>query len=100
MQHEQLKSLRIWSAVSESKYILNIFVIIFFLIFAELCFRTQLLSFSDALSKLCSTHIAEKVKINWLLTGTDIQGVASLRGIFLSHAMVDLTTVSPLHWGR
>ncbi|KAH8419358.1 hypothetical protein KR222_006517 [Zaprionus bogoriensis] len=64
----------------------------------ELCFRTQLLSFSDALSKLCSTHIAEKVKINWLLTGTDIQGVASLRGIYLSHAMVDLTTVSPLHW--
>ncbi|XP_062121114.1 protein brunelleschi [Drosophila sulfurigaster albostrigata] len=64
----------------------------------ELCFRTQLLSFSDALSKLCSTHIAERVKINWLLTGTDIQGVASLRGIVLSHGMVDLTTVSPLEW--
>ncbi|ALC40308.1 bru [Drosophila busckii] len=64
----------------------------------ELCFRTQLLSFSDALSKLCSTHIAECVKINWMLTGTDIKGVASLRGIVLSHAMVDLTTVSPLQW--
>ncbi|EDW02773.1 protein brunelleschi [Drosophila grimshawi] len=64
----------------------------------ELCFRTQLLSFSDALSKLCSTHIAERVKINWLLTGTDIKGVASLRGIVLSHEMVDLTTVSPIQW--
>ncbi|KAM8715640.1 hypothetical protein ACLKA7_002655 [Drosophila subpalustris] len=64
----------------------------------ELCFRTQILSFSDALSKLCSTHIAERVKINWLLTGSDIQGVASLRGIVLSHGMVDLTTVSPLQW--
>ncbi|KAH8263607.1 hypothetical protein KR044_011401 [Drosophila immigrans] len=64
----------------------------------ELCFRTQILSFSDALSKLCSTHIAERVKINWLLTGTDIQGVASLRGIVLSHGMVDLTTVCPLEW--
>ncbi|XP_030380620.1 protein brunelleschi [Scaptodrosophila lebanonensis] len=64
----------------------------------ELCFRTQLLSFSDALSKLCSTHIAERVKINWLLTGTDIQGIASLRGIVLTQAMIDLTTVSPLQW--
>lgn len=64
----------------------------------ELCFRTQILSFSDALSKLCSTHIAERVKINWLLTGTDIQGIASLRGIVLSHGMVDQTTVCPLQW--
>ncbi|KAH8279570.1 hypothetical protein KR018_002003 [Drosophila ironensis] len=64
----------------------------------ELCFRTQLLSFNDALSKLCSTHIAERVKIKWLLTGTDIQGIASLRGIVLSQSMVDLTAVSPLQW--
>ncbi|KAH8412814.1 hypothetical protein KR009_005882 [Drosophila setifemur] len=64
----------------------------------ELCFRTQLLSFNDALSKLCSTHIAERVKINWLLTGTDIRGIASLRGIVLSQSMVDLTAVCPLQW--
>ncbi|XP_037709096.1 protein brunelleschi [Drosophila subpulchrella] len=64
----------------------------------ELCFRTQLLSFNDALSKLCSSHIAERVKINWLLTGTDIQGIASLRGIVLTQSMVDLTAVSPLEW--
>lgn len=64
----------------------------------ELCFRTQILSFNDALSKLCSIHIAERVKINWLLTGTDIQGIASLRGIVLSQSMVDLTAVSPLQW--
>lgn len=65
----------------------------------ELCFRTQILSFSDALSKLCSTHIADRVKINWLLTGTDIKGIASLRGIVLSHSMVNLTTIAPLQWG-
>ncbi|XP_068150379.1 protein brunelleschi [Drosophila tropicalis] len=64
----------------------------------ELCFRTQLLSFNDALSKLCSSHIAERVKISWLLTGTDIEGIASLRGIVLAQSMVDLTTVSPLQW--
>ncbi|SPP79453.1 protein brunelleschi [Drosophila guanche] len=64
----------------------------------ELCFRTQLLSFNDALGKLCSEHIAERVKINWLLTGTDIKGMASLRGIVLSQSMVDLTAVSPLQW--
>ncbi|XP_017873060.1 PREDICTED: protein brunelleschi [Drosophila arizonae] len=64
----------------------------------ELCFRTQILSFNDALSKLCSTHIADRVKINWLLTGTDIKGIASVRGIVLSHGMVNLTTISPLQW--
>ncbi|XP_037957799.1 protein brunelleschi [Teleopsis dalmanni] len=64
----------------------------------ELCFRTQMLSFTDSISKLCSEHIAERVKINWLLSGTDIQGIASLRGIVLTAAMIDLTTVSPLHW--
>jgi len=40
------------------------------------------------------------VKINWLLTGTDIQGIASLRGIVLTQSMVDLTAVSPLEWGK
>ncbi|XP_054742019.1 protein brunelleschi [Anastrepha obliqua] len=64
----------------------------------DLCYRTQLLSFSDSISKLCSEHIAERVKISWLLTGTDIQGIASLHGIVLTSAMIDLTTVSPLQW--
>nr|XP_036225165.1 protein brunelleschi [Bactrocera oleae]XP_036225166.1 protein brunelleschi [Bactrocera oleae] len=64
----------------------------------DLCYRTQLLSFSDSISKLCSEHIAERVKISWLLTGTDIQGIASLHGIVLTSTMIDLTTVSPLQW--
>ncbi|XP_011210038.2 protein brunelleschi [Bactrocera dorsalis] len=64
----------------------------------DLCYRTQLLSFSDSISKLCSEHIAERVKISWLLAGTDIQGIASLHGIVLTSAMIDLTTVSPLEW--
>ncbi|KAH8378403.1 hypothetical protein KR093_011176 [Drosophila rubida] len=59
-----------------------------------------------SLEQVCAARAAEvaenlereRVKINWLLTGTDIQGVASLRGIVLSHGMVDLTTVSPLEW--
>ncbi|XP_067624858.1 protein brunelleschi isoform X2 [Eurosta solidaginis] len=64
----------------------------------DLCYRTQLLSFSDSISKLCSEHVAERVKISWLLTGTDIQGIASLNGIVLTSSMIDLTTVSPLQW--
>lgn len=59
-----------------------------------------MLSFTDSISKLCSEHVAERVNINWLLTGTDIQGVASLRGIVLTPVMIDLTTVSPLQWSK
>ncbi|XP_055858949.1 protein brunelleschi [Episyrphus balteatus] len=55
-------------------------------------------SYSDKISKLCSDHIAERVNISWLLTGTEIQGIASLKGITLTPAMIDLTTVAPLEW--
>ncbi|XP_055918283.1 protein brunelleschi [Eupeodes corollae] len=55
-------------------------------------------SYSDKISKLCSDHIAERVNISWLLTGTEIQGIASLKGIILTPAMIDLTTVAPLQW--
>ncbi|XP_065355679.1 protein brunelleschi [Calliphora vicina] len=64
----------------------------------ELCFRTDMGSFNDSVSRLCSKHIAERVNINWSLTGTDIQGIASLKGIVLTPTMIDLCTVSPLQW--
>ncbi|XP_037823203.1 protein brunelleschi [Lucilia sericata] len=64
----------------------------------ELCFRTDMGSFNDSVSRLCSKHIAERVNINWSLTGTDIQGIASLKGIILTPTMIDLCTVSPLQW--
>uniref|UniRef100_A0A1B0A401 Uncharacterized protein n=1 Tax=Glossina pallidipes TaxID=7398 RepID=A0A1B0A401_GLOPL len=64
----------------------------------ELCFRSQTVSFNDSVSRLCSKHIAERVKINWLLTGTNIRGIASLKGIILTQPMIDLCTVSPLQW--
>ncbi|XP_011292193.2 protein brunelleschi [Musca domestica] len=64
----------------------------------ELCFRTEMGTFNDSVSRLCSKHIAERVKIKWSLTGTDIQGIASLKGIVLTQAMIDLCTVSPLQW--
>ncbi|KAM7351155.1 trafficking protein particle complex subunit brun [Cochliomyia hominivorax] len=64
----------------------------------ELCFRTDMGSFNDSVSRLCSKHIAEKVCINWSLTGTDIQGIASLKGIILTPTMIDLCTVSPIQW--
>lgn len=57
-------------------------------------------SFNDSVSRLCSKHIAERVNINWSLTGTDIQGIASLKGIVLTPTMIDLCTVSPLQWSK
>ena len=59
-----------------------------------------MLSFSDSISKICSEHIAERVQINWTLSGSVTQGVASLRGLQLSTNMIDLTTVSPLEWSK
>ncbi|CAD7080031.1 unnamed protein product [Hermetia illucens] len=54
--------------------------------------------FIEISEKLCSEHIAERVKLNWTLTGTETKGIASLKGITLSPAMIDLITVAPLQW--
>lgn len=59
-----------------------------------------MLSFSDSICKICSEHIAERVKINWTLSGSESKGVASLRGLLLSTTMIDLTTISPLDWSK
>lgn len=54
----------------------------------------------DMTERVCSTHIAELVQLRWTLSGTENTGCASLRGISLSPAMMDLVTVAPLQWGE
>lgn len=56
------------------------------------------LAFNELVGNLCSQHIAEHVKIKWNLSGTDIHGIAYLKGITLTQSMIDLCTVSPLQW--
>ncbi|XP_055539117.1 protein brunelleschi [Wyeomyia smithii] len=53
---------------------------------------------SDLTERVCSEHIAENVNLKWSLPGLDCSGAASLRGITLSPAMLDLVTVPPLQW--
>ncbi|XP_055386029.1 protein brunelleschi [Condylostylus longicornis] len=48
--------------------------------------------------RICSNHISERVNLSWTLTGTETQGVASLKGIRLTNSMIDLITVAPLQW--
>lgn len=54
----------------------------------------------DVTERVCSNHIAELVKLQWTLPGTENTGSASLKGITLSPAMMDLVTVAPLQWGE
>uniref|UniRef100_A0A182QUW4 NIK and IKK(beta) binding protein n=1 Tax=Anopheles farauti TaxID=69004 RepID=A0A182QUW4_9DIPT len=53
---------------------------------------------SDLTERVCSEHISENVNLKWSLPGIDCHGTASLRGITLSPAMLDLVTVPPLEW--
>ncbi|XP_055684255.1 protein brunelleschi [Lutzomyia longipalpis] len=52
----------------------------------------------DNIEKICSTHIADQVNLRWSLMGMETKGLASLKGITLSPAMLDLVTVAPLQW--
>ena len=54
----------------------------------------------DVTERVCSGHIADLVQLKWTLTGTENKGIASLKGISLSPAMMDLVTVAPLQWGK
>lgn len=49
--------------------------------------------------RLCAEHISSSVNLKWSLT-TETTGVATLKGISLSNAMLDLVTVAPLQWGK
>ncbi|XP_066262236.1 protein brunelleschi [Euwallacea similis] len=50
------------------------------------------------ISKICSQHISEQVKLKWLLNATDSVGVALLKGITLNSRMLDIVRMSPLEW--
>lgn len=52
----------------------------------------------DLPEKLCAEHIASLVNLKYLLASSETSGVATLRGISLSSTMLDLVTVSPIHW--
>uniref|UniRef100_A0A6B2EIB5 Putative targeting complex trapp subunit n=1 Tax=Phlebotomus kandelakii TaxID=1109342 RepID=A0A6B2EIB5_9DIPT len=52
----------------------------------------------DHIEKICSGHISDQVNLHWSLAGTETKGLASLKGITLSPAMLDLVTVAPLQW--
>lgn len=52
------------------------------------------------INRICSEHIAEQVKLKWLLSATDSKGVASLKGITLNSRMLDVVRMSPLEWGK
>lgn len=52
------------------------------------------------INRICSEHIAEQVKLQWLLNATDSIGVASLKGITLNSRMLDVVRMSPLEWGK
>ncbi|KAH1007037.1 hypothetical protein HUJ04_004319 [Dendroctonus ponderosae] len=51
-----------------------------------------------AISKICSEHISELVKLKWLLNPTDSEGVACLKGITLNSRMLNIVRMSPLQW--
>jgi trafficking protein particle complex subunit 9 len=54
----------------------------------------------DLPERLCSEHIASLVNLKYQLLSSETTGVATLRGISLSATMLDLVTVSPIHWGK
>lgn len=55
---------------------------------------------AELTERACSEHISDQVNLKWMLSGTESEGVASLKGISLSPAMLSLVTVAPLQWGK
>lgn len=58
------------------------------------------LSDVDLPEKLCAEHISNAVNLKWTLSGAEATGVATLKGISLSHTMLDLVTLAPLQWSE
>ncbi|KAI8437218.1 hypothetical protein MSG28_010542 [Choristoneura fumiferana] len=52
----------------------------------------------DSLELMCSEHITNNVALSWRLMQSDISGKASVKGITLSQAMMDIVRMSPLNW--
>lgn len=52
------------------------------------------------LEKICSDHIASLVQLQWQLLGTETRGKATLKGITLTSALLDIVRMSPVSWGE
>lgn len=52
------------------------------------------------LENICSDHIASLVQLQWQLLGTETKGKATLKGIILTSAMLDIVRMSPVSWGE
>ncbi|GBP40013.1 Protein brunelleschi [Eumeta japonica] len=55
-------------------------------------------SSTNSLELMCSEHITNNVSLQWHLQHSDAHGRASVRGITLSQAMMDIVRMSPLNW--
>nr|XP_013189816.1 unnamed protein product [Amyelois transitella] len=55
-------------------------------------------SSTNSLELMCSSHITNNVKLSWHLLQSDISGQATVKGITLSQAMLDIVRMSPLNW--
>lgn len=55
---------------------------------------------SNSLELMCSQHITDSVALSWRLAQAGASGRASVRGITLSQAMIDIVRMSPLNWGK
>lgn len=53
---------------------------------------------TNSLELMCSEHITNNVDLQWHLVHSDIRGRASVKGITLSQAMMDIVRMSPLNW--
>lgn len=55
---------------------------------------------TNFLERASSEHISDQVNLKWSLLNTEINGIALLKGITLSSAMLGLITVAPLQWRK
>ncbi|XP_050682191.1 protein brunelleschi [Leptidea sinapis] len=53
---------------------------------------------TNSLELMCSEHITNNVHLKWHLMQTNVFGRASVKGITLSQAMIDIVRMSPLNW--
>ncbi|XP_063537135.1 protein brunelleschi [Cydia strobilella] len=53
---------------------------------------------TNSLELMCSEHITNNVELQWHLVHSDTRGRASVKGITLSQAMMDIVRMSPLNW--
>ncbi|XP_041981752.1 protein brunelleschi [Aricia agestis] len=55
-------------------------------------------SSSSSAELACAAHLDARVRLTWRLPHSDVSGRANVRGITLSHAMLDIVRMSPLNW--